>query len=369
MIIPFDFEAKFDDGHYGRLIGDMLWQKLDRQGDFILPESMHDVRDYCRNHHFQPSPNTSLETMKKVVQDDFGAQIAIWGSVERAPKAEGDIYDLVIKCVDLSAQPEPKVIFESKNHTNSVSEIQHLYVKKLLNALNNRQPDVFAQADPNTEANWKNNPNLIVGGDFQSGLNGVPKGWEPVAGQKREPLGKLVQWVTEEGNANNKIISFTFDAVVGNNEGVMYYSDYFPIQEGATYRFQCRWKSNGPKVKVFIKCYDVINEQYEKHENEPTDQKTLPWPGKEKYSSETTQRREVYRSQQNLKGPTNTRNIHNDDFTPKHTKFSLKWGRIMLYAYHGGGEVQFDNIVVKQIAPPPKELNKEPRHSLETNGW
>ena len=99
----------------------------------------------------------------------------------------------------------------------------------------------------------------------------MPKGWESVGGQQREPLGKLVQWVAEEGNPKNKIIRFTFDKSVGDNEGVMYYSDYFPVEEGAKYRFQCRWKTNGPMVKVFIKCYDEMGTPYQKDSDEPAD--------------------------------------------------------------------------------------------------
>ena len=39
MVIPFDFESKFDNGRYGQMIGDMLWKKLQNQGGFIIPET------------------------------------------------------------------------------------------------------------------------------------------------------------------------------------------------------------------------------------------------------------------------------------------------------------------------------------------
>ena len=29
VVIPFDFQSKFDDGRYGRMVGDMIWKKLD----------------------------------------------------------------------------------------------------------------------------------------------------------------------------------------------------------------------------------------------------------------------------------------------------------------------------------------------------
>ena len=75
VVIPFDFVSKFDDGRYGQMVGDMIWQKLDRQGGFVLPESMQDVRDFCQSHNMHPLPDDSLDKIKKIVQTDFGGDI------------------------------------------------------------------------------------------------------------------------------------------------------------------------------------------------------------------------------------------------------------------------------------------------------
>jgi hypothetical protein len=356
VVIPFDFVSKFDDGRYGQIVGDMIWKKLSRDGGFVVPESMMDVRDYCESHKLRPSPEMDLDTMKKIVEGDFGGHIGIWGSVERAPGTEGEIYDLVLKCVDFSAKPQPNVIYEKKARTNSVSEIPHVYVKEMLDALAGRQATDPARLDQAAEENWRRKPSL-VSGDFEQGADGVPKGWDKVAGQQREPLGKLVKWTAEKGGkgdspllpekgtvpfsaGKNKVVRFTLDRNVAENEGVMYYSDFFPVEEGAKYRFQCRWRTDGPTVKMFLKCYD---------------------------EDETGRRREVYRSQQNFKGPNGTWNTHTEDFTPRHTKYTPKWGRVMLYAYLTPGEVEFDDVVVKQIVPAsPGERAKTRRHSRES---
>jgi hypothetical protein len=340
VVIPFDFVSKFDDGRYGQIVGDMIWTKLSRDKGFIVPEAMLDVRDYCESHKLRPSPEMGLDKIKTIVEDDFGGQIGIWGSVERAAGEEGEIYDIVIKCVDFSEKPKPKVIYEAKARTKSVSEIPHLYVKEMLDALAGKRPGGHVTLVLTGEDGWRKNKNLIAG-DFEQGGGGVPKGWDKRAGQQREPLGGLVRWTTEKGNAGNKVVRFTLDRNVAENEGVMYYSEPFPVEEGATYRFQCRWRSTAPAVKVFIKCYDA---------------------------DETGRRREVYRSQQNLKGPNDAWNTQTEDFTPKHTKYSPKWGRVMLYAYLSPGEVEFDDVVVKQISPAAAgDAAKVRRHSSESN--
>lgn len=196
----------------------------------------------------------------------------------------------------------------------------------------------------------------------------APKGWEKVAGQQREPLGGLVRWMAEQGNPANKVVRFTLDKDVAENEGLMYYSEYFPVEEGAKYRFQCRWRTSGPAVKVFIKCYDEEGSQYQVKSGK-ADSGTSPGRslGKADYISETAQCREVYRSQQNLYGPSKKWNTHTEDFTPKHVKYSPKWGRVMLYAYVTAGVVEFDDVVVKQIVPAVTSPQpKVRRHSLET---
>jgi len=217
-VIPFDFVSKFDDGRYGQMVGDLIWKKLSREKGFVAPESMQDVRDYCESHKLRPSPEMDLQKMRKIVQDDFGGRIGIWGSIERAPGAEGEIYDLVIRCVDFSAKPNPKVIYEKAARTKSVSEIPHLYVKQMLDAMAGREPGAPPPPDPVAEANWRKNPNLVAG-DFEHGRDGVPKGWDKVAGQQREPLGGLVRWTEEKGAAKtgsavNKVIRFTLDKSV-----------------------------------------------------------------------------------------------------------------------------------------------------------
>ena len=360
VVIPFDFVSKFDDGRYGQMMGDMIWKKLSRENGFVVPDSMNDVRDYCESHKLRPSPAMDLDKIKKIVEDGFGGQIGIWGSVERAPGAEGEIYDLAIKCVDFSAKPKPKVIYEIKTRTNSVSEIPHVYVKQMLDAMSGRDGKGDGKGDsphlceapsgPSrqmgtvpfsalAENNWKNNKNLVAA-DFEHGAGGVPKGWDKVAGQQRESLGGLVRWTAEKGNAYNKVIRFTLDRNVAENEGVMYYSDFFPVEEGAKHRFQCRWRTDGPAVKVFLKCYAA---------------------------DETGRRREVYRRQLNVQGPSRTWNTETADFTPKAPKYSPKWGRVMLYAYLHPGEVEFDDVVVKQIVPAsPGESAKVRRPSSQS---
>ena len=342
VVIPFDFESQFDDGRYGKMVGDMIWKKLEREGGFIIPESMLDVRDWSDRRRTLPNDQTSLEQMKEYVVDDFGAEVGVWGKVERVAGFELDVYDLWIKIADFSGQ-QPKLIYETKARTKTVSEIPHLYVKEALDKLYGRGPGMVAQVDAEAEKRWAAGPNLVMG-DFDKGSLG-PVGWDPLPKYvTRVPL-------RDDSKKGNQVVRFQFPTDVAATTGVLYYSDYFPVEEGATYRFQCRWRTTGSAAKVFIKCYDELSSKYRPDDPQVSNDR----------------RREVYRSQQNLKGPAKTWNVQTEDFTPKHTQFSPKWGRVMLYAYWPAGAVDWDDVIVKQIKPPPK--NQDPkvrRPSLET---
>jgi len=325
VVIPFDFVSKFDHGRYGRTVGEMIFKKLDRQRGFIIPESMLDTRDFCKANNLYPTPETSLAKMARIVRGDFAAHVGIWGSVERVAGHDWDVYDLVVKCVDFSGET-PRMIYECNVRTKTVSEIPHLYVKAMLEALYDRPTTQPPPVSRWVENNWRQNPNLVAG-DFQRGAGGVPSGWDSHwqagAPNQREPLGRTVRWQAESGDPENRLIRFTMSKALGDNSGVAYYSKRFPVEHNARYRFQCRWKTDGPSVKVFVKCYAPLSSE--------------------------SQLREVYRSQQNVDGARNTWNVHTQDFTPRHAKYAPRFGRVMLYAFVGAGVVEFDDVIVKQI--------------------
>ena len=346
IVIPFDFESKFDDGQYGKIVGDMIWTKLNRAGRFIIPESMLDVRNWSERRKMLPNDQTTLARMREFVVDDFGAEIGIWGKVERVAGFELDVYDFWIKIADFSADP-PQVIYENKTRTKTVSEIPHVHVKDALDKLYGREPGSVAPVAVDAETRWAEGKNLVVG-DFENGSQ-APVGWDAMP--------PYVTRVALNGDheKRNQVIRFQFPEDVAATTGVLYYSDYFPVEEGATYRFQCRWRTTGSTAKVFIKCYDELPSKFRAKET----------------ATAGEQRREVYRSQQNLTGSAKTWNVQTEDFTPKHLQFSPKWGRVMLYAYWPAGTVDWDDVVVKQIKPPPSaktiDIKSPPKMSDKEN--
>jgi hypothetical protein len=328
VVIPFDFQSSFDQGEYGQKIGELVWEKLRHSGAFVVPESMQDVRDWCQRNRTNPGPDTTLAKMRQIVREEQGGDIGIWGRIERAAGFKADVYDLWIAIADFSVEP-PRMIYRQQARTQNVSEIPHRYIKEALGRLIGRSGHDAPTSSRTPAPDSENGPNL-VNGTFELGRS-APIGWDR--------LGPGVSWVVERGKPQNHVVRFTLSEDVAGTSGVLLYSAFFPVQPGATYRFHCRWRSTGCAAKVFIKCYDEF----------------APADGAAPAARATTERREVYRSQQNLTGPVNSWNTHTEDFTPRHDPFTPRWGRVMLYAYWPAGSVEWDDICIKQIkreAPP-----------------
>ena len=122
----------------------------------------------------------------------------------------------------------------------------------MLDALYGHKDPDEPVTDPAAEENWKKSRTWWPA--ISSRAQAACPRLGAICGQQREPLGRPVGWTTEEGNPMHQVLRFTLDGLA-ENEGVMYLQRLLPRRGRAKYRFQCRWRSSRPAVKVFIKCY------------------------------------------------------------------------------------------------------------------
>jgi hypothetical protein len=362
-VVMFDFESLWDKDRasgYGSIMGNMFWLKLNREKEFIIPESMADVRNVCEMQNIHPNPDTPLPQMKEWVTKTFNADIGIWGKIERVDADVMEIYDFWLKAVDFSVEP-PRVIYEvNRARTEAVAEVTGIYVKAAIDKLYDRKART-AKEKAELDANWEKNPNLIVNGGFEKHHGEVPDGWESRCGQQRDPLGNLVKRVADESKQGNDYMHFTAPAAVAEGFGLMWYSKPFPIEEGAMYRIEYRFrKSAGNKMIVFVKCYDTIDTAF-RPTADVLQEGFTDKPGQ--------QTREVYRNQHShVDEEPNVWHAHSEEFTPRHSRFSPKFGRVMMFVYWAAGTVDYDDFVLKKVKEASQEelRAKVKRHSLES---
>ena len=196
------------------------------------------------------------------------------------------------------------------------------------------QPDDPLRAlrqDPEIARRWKDGPNLVRNPGFEvaSAAGTGPADWDPTG---KLGTGGTVTWLANP-DGQGKVIRYEMDAEVAGGYGMAYYSDWIPLEPGATYRFSCRYKSMAPTVKVFLKGY---------HEFPP--QEGFP-----------AQRRETYRRQVHPAGKKKEWNAVEADFIPVSLKPTQMptWLKVDLFAYWPEGIVFWDDIVLKKVRDAP----------------
>ena len=357
VVVPFDLQSRFDDGHYGRKVGRLLLARLEKRGGVVLPEAMLSVRDTCRRIGFEPGPDTPLEKVGSVVREQFGARVAVWGGIERIEGHARDVYDLKLRAADFGELGQPRMLASLDVRTRAVSEIPHRHVPAMLDRLYASElldgATIAAEADGGESGSSRSNQareptvEVVFASDFEraesSDSNGgvarrVPTGWESLGGPQNRPLGDEVRWIDEAGGDGNRVLRLQFDRATGNSTGVMYYNRPFPVEEGATYRVRFRWRTGGPRPIILIKGYATVSGA-----------KQITQTGTPPPNENRPNLREVYRSQHRLSGESGTWHQYTAQFSPRHSRYEPFTARVMLYAYQGAGWVEFDDIVVERL--------------------
>jgi len=336
ILVVLDFESRFDGGELGRFVANNFRAKITRYRLFRTIEDI-DRREFERAAGFKPRFEMPAAEALDFAVKRLKADMVMWGLVE---KADGQRLRIHTRVADRTLGPD-KLRYDAAVLVPNKFAIQ-LGVFKQLGELTGLKDPRYPPLPPDAERRWRDGPNLVKG-DFETGTT-HPEGWEPFG----------VDW--QMGQAHwernpdgpGKCIVFRMSKGVAAAEGVAYYSNFFPIEPGATYRLQVRVKSMRPTCKVFVKYYAWV-----KTPSEPQGQ----W-------------REVGRSPLNPRGPKGQWSTHQRDCHPRiyrtraNRVFVPEKCRIGLYAYWPAGVVYWDDVVFKKIADAPRE--KRPYDVLES---
>ena len=328
ILVVYDFDSPFDKGETGRFVANNFRAKITR---YQLFATIEDVDRENFEHHagfkarFDMPAREALEFATHALQADM----AMWGKVE---PAGGEQLKICVRVAGRELGPE-KLRLDSSIVVPNKYAIQ-VGVFKLLGELTGREDPRYRPLPPDAEKRWREGPNMVTG-DFEAGKD-RPDGWEPFGVDWQ--MGE-VHWETSPDRPG-KCIVFRMSEGVAAMEGDAYYSEFFDIEPGATYRVQVDVKSMAPTCKVFVKYYAWLHTP-----SEPAGQ----W-------------REVGRSPMNPRGAKGQWGTHQRDCHPKiyrtraKTLYTPKKCRIGLYAYWPKGVVYWDNVVFKKVADAPKEV-------------
>jgi hypothetical protein len=271
---------------------------------------------------------TPPEKLAALARDRFSADFIVLGAVTgKGP------YAVRLVAVRATDPKKPQVMDKTYNceHHQYIPLEMAKAVYDIFGLPVPEDPLRMMQNNPQAERLWREAPNLVRNPGFETPAAGGkgPADWQAPGALT---TGGVVTWIPNP-DGPGKIIKYDMDEETAGVYGMAYYSDWIPLEPGATYRFSCRYKSLGPTVKIFLKGY---------HEFPP--QEGFP-----------AQRRETYRRQVHPAGEKAQWNSVVADFIPSHANPNQQptWMKVDLYAYWPKGVVFWDDIVLKKVRDAP----------------
>ncbi|MBM4016853.1 MAG: hypothetical protein FJ288_00770 [Planctomycetes bacterium] len=310
-----------DEVGLGEQVRLMLINKARRLGAVVYdPGSVAEALDG------QAAPaDTPPDKLAALGRDRFKADLVVAGCV----KGNGP-YSVRLVAVRTGIAKQPLVL--DKTYTCAYHQIIPLEMAKAVyGILGLKPPDDplrMLREDAEVERRWRDGPNLVrnAGLETANAAGTGPADWQP--------LEKQMAWVPNP-DGPGKVLKYDMDEATAASYGLDFYSDWIDIEAGATYRFSCRYKSEGPTPKVFLKGYHAFPPQ----EGFPAD------------------RRETYRRQVHPGGEKGRWNTVAADFIPESARPDQRptFLKVDLYAYWPKGVIYWDDIVLKKVrdSPPP----------------
>lgn len=206
-------------------------------------------------------------------------------------------------------------------------------------------------SDPATEKRFAERPNLCPDPGFEEAARTPAKKaaqWGAILGPDRYnppvinsgavadlPQDRVA--VVARADGSGHFLLMRMGKGVSESNGLACESVWIPVENGAKYRFTVRYRSTGPRLRLFLKGFAVKGDQY----GDKSDPEAV--------------RREYYRFQVLPREKNEDWELIEADFTPEseknHDYPKVQWLRVDLFIYLHPGDVQFDDVVVKKISP------------------
>ena len=315
-----------DEKDLGEKVQQMLRFKAKRMGAIVYDSlSIKEVLGSRK-----VSADTPVAELAALGRKPFQADVVVTGHV-----AGTEPYEVRLLAVYTDNPQQPHVFqrrYACENHHLIPVEMANA-VFDILGMERPKDPLRMLRADPEIDRRWREGPNLVKNPGFeQAGPSGNgPAHWQALENQ--------MAWVPNP-DGPGKVLKYDMNAGTAGGYGLDFYSDWIPIEAGATYRFSCRYKTLAPTPKVFLKGYHPF-------------EATGGYPA---------QRRETYRRQVHPSGGKGQWNSVTADFIPEatrpeHTPAFLK---VDLYAYWPAGVIFWDDMVLKKVRDAPPKTGGNP---------
>lgn len=192
--------------------------------------------------------------------------------------------------------------------------------------------------DEQSRALWRSNPNLLPDGDFAAGA-----GWALLKETARTPIvagnvplseGASIVNVAAAESPPNPALVIRLSQATAEGSGLSGQSAIIPIRSGRRYRVSVRYRSDSPAAYVFVKGF--VKDR------------------------DGTVARECFRTQTPLLDAADGQwRTMVADVNPSHPSLTPEHLRVELFCLLRGGQITFDDVVVKDVGPLSNQSAKE----------
>jgi hypothetical protein len=308
--------------------GFSLRAKIDREGHY---EAISGIEMQEAAGESGEKYDTDVLAVEKLAQP-LDADVAIWG----------DLSDKTLRIKIFDFRQLSPLPFELKQEIDQPTDLRFVSEKILehlagIKHFDHPTTDAVTD-DESADRLWKENPNLVVNGDFSEAGH-----WERLYMAERNTIDFsnslpdadqiVIYPAADDEGKSNKALAMTLSRTAAENNGLAALSEPISIQPDTRYRLQFRYKSDGPRLHVFVKGYTLV-------------------PDGKGGKIE----REIYRRQVPPSGETagEWKTIETD-LNPQHTTFPVQQLRVDLYAYLHPGTVLFDDVMLKVVGKPTRK--------------
>ncbi len=307
-------------------VGFSLRAKLDREGTYEVIDGPT-MTDLAGEQAF--TFDTKLDVPDKLSKDEK-ADVIIWGELNKTNQGMA----LRVRVFDhRQLDPLPHAFEKAIRLPTDMRFVVEEILQTLEGIKAFEHPNEIAvQNDAVAEKLWATNPNLVTNGTFDADAN-----WAGLLGPDKYTVkfsdalpnkDKVVIYrMPAAGEHPNNVLAMNLSKGTAESYGLACLGDAIKIEPKTRYRLSFRYKSDGPKLHVFVKGYTT---------------------GKN-IKGETVER-ECYRRQVPPTGKTDGEWVTIiDEMNPQHSAFPVEILRVDLYTYLSPGVVMFDDITLKAV--------------------
>ena len=334
----YDFVSQADKGAVGKKMAEIIRGHARRSGEYSLLVEI-DREDVLEAHPYTPGLPTPAAEIAAHAKQYFHANMVIYGEVVAAG---GDELSVRVKVLDLPPEGEPRPRHAKEYKAANKFELMIVADQLLADLAGRNAPHRRDKALP---IEYKIvSENLVPNPSFEDPDpqdKTQPARWVDASAKKQ------ATWANrgDAKTGDRKCLVLHPDKDMAESYGLIWYSDYIPVEQGAAYVVSMDMKSEGPAIIIWTKGYTSYAGEWRnsyKYQKRFYPEKGGQWE-----------------------------HFQTEPFVPRNPSVKVEKVRIMLYAYLSPGNAYYDHVDLRKVEITKGETRKgdfeDPTRSPE--GW